>query len=317
MKTVAHTRMDEHEFQRIVDGVRDSFPVSAVVGNSVKLVRAGNELKACCPFHPDRSPSFTIYSGDRRWHCFGCGRGGDVIDYTRQAEGVGVIEAIRLLDAGAIPVVEPKAAAWPEETDRTDEALAIWQAAVPIAGTVAERYLRRRAITIELPDTLRFARVRLGKRPIMPALVALVANAGGAPCGIQRTFLTEDGSKADLPGGKVKFSLGRVRGGAIRLGPVGSELAVCEGLEDGLSLLQLGAPSVFVAAGSGMMPRMELPGCVADVVIGGDADDAGRSAADAAAEAFAEQGRRVRVIYPASGFKDFNAELSANEMEAA
>ncbi len=56
-------------------------PLPSIVGASLKLQRAGKEWKACCPFHADRSPSFTIFDGGVRFHCFGCGASGDVLDY--------------------------------------------------------------------------------------------------------------------------------------------------------------------------------------------------------------------------------------------
>lgn len=80
----------------------------------------------------------------------------------------------------------------------------------------------------------------------------------------------------------MKFSLGRVLGGAIRLGPASRSLLVTEGLEDGLSLLQtLGRP-VWVAAGAGMLPAMRLPDMVEAVVIGADNDTTGQIASSLA-----------------------------------
>ncbi|MBD3747670.1 MAG: virulence-associated protein E, partial [Sphingopyxis terrae] len=55
-------------------------PLGVPVDPEVKLIRAGNELKGCCPFHADRSPSFTIFAGGERFHCFGCGAHGNAID---------------------------------------------------------------------------------------------------------------------------------------------------------------------------------------------------------------------------------------------
>jgi DNA primase len=51
-----------------------------------------------CPFHPDTDPSLKVYSDQNRWHCFGCGRGGSVIDFVMHMEGVSVTEAAGLIE---------------------------------------------------------------------------------------------------------------------------------------------------------------------------------------------------------------------------
>ncbi|RYE91820.1 MAG: hypothetical protein EOO77_47660, partial [Oxalobacteraceae bacterium] len=91
--------MDSAAFAAAVQQVRDRFPVSGVANRAgVKLSRAGREWKGCCPFHPDNSPSFTIYADDRRFQCFGCGLQGDVIDFVMRAYNVKTRAAIGMLD---------------------------------------------------------------------------------------------------------------------------------------------------------------------------------------------------------------------------
>ena len=277
----------------------------------VKLQRAGREFKGCCPFHPDRSPSFTIYRDDRRFQCFGCGAEGDILDFVQRAYGVRLLDAIGMLDGGALRELEQQRVVATPKSDWSRAALSIWGEAAPIARTPAEAYLRSRGITMDLPQTLRFARLRYaqedGRRP---ALVAAVCSPAGDLTGIQRTFLTDDGRKADVP--DVKLSLGRVAGGAIQLGPPAASLIVTEGLEDGLSLAQALGRSVWVAAGTSMMPRMEFSKAVKRIVIGADGDAAGEAAANKAAQAYSAGGRRVRIMRPSPGYKDFNAELQEN-----
>jgi DNA primase len=288
----------------------------------VKLVRAGREWKACCPFHADRSPSFTIYAGDRRFQCFGCGRQGDVLDFVRESYGVGLHDAIDMLDAGALAALpQPQASSdGRDSADWTEAAAAIWRGAVPITGTPAEAYLRGRGLTLDLPWTLRFARLRPPKGSgvaetsgvdRLPALVALVTDPGGTGLGVQRTFLTDDGRKAAAADGKVKYSLGRVRGGAIQLAPAAAELMVTEGLEDGLTLSQeLGRP-VWAAAGTSMLFNMAFPEETRSIVIGADDDLPGENAAQKAGQAFVASGRAVRIMRPTPPYKDFNAQLMA------
>ena len=297
------------DIRRVCDDVRSRFPLSAVAGQSMKLHRSGRELVARCPFHEDRSPSFTIFAGDRRFHCFGCGADGDVLDFVRRAMGCGLIAAIQMLDGGALPVIAPVPVAdAADRNERREEALAIWRAAAPATGTPVESYLRSRGILTRIPDSLRFARLRYGARgPEHPVMVALVAGADDLPTGIQRTYLNVGGTgKAAVA--KPKLSLGQVRGGAVRLAPCSAELVVCEGIEDGLTLQQELGLATWVAAGAGMMPAMRFPAGVRSVVIGADGDAAGEAAAQRAAATFASAHRRVRIIRPIDA-KDFNAEL--------
>ncbi len=226
--------------------------------------------------------------------------------------GVRLPRALQMLGDGELSPSRCGEPALPHgrERGRSDEATAVWATAASAEGTLAEAYLRSRAITVALPDSLRFARLPLGRRPHMPALVAAVSTLEGEVCGIQRTFLRADPvGKADLPGRKAKFSLGRVLGGAIRLGPAARSLIVTEGLEDGLTLLQQLGRSVWVAAGAGMLPAMRLPDLVEAVVIGADNDDAGTLAAQKAADAFLSAGKQVRIMRPSAGYKDFNDQL--------
>ncbi len=68
--------------------------------HGVELRRSGGRLSGRCPFHEDGSPSLVVYPETRSFYCFGCGAGGDVIDFVRRAEGLGFREALERLDSG-------------------------------------------------------------------------------------------------------------------------------------------------------------------------------------------------------------------------
>lgn len=71
--------------------------IETVISPYVNLKRAGKNLKGLCPFHNERTPSFTVYPENGSFYCFGCGVGGDVFTFTRLIENLDYIEAIRLL----------------------------------------------------------------------------------------------------------------------------------------------------------------------------------------------------------------------------
>jgi DNA primase len=293
-----------------LEAIRQANPLPEIAARLVSLRRAGSEWAACCPFHADRTPSFTIFDGGRRFHCFGCGASGDVLDFVQRAYGLGLADAARLLNAGTLPRVERSGAMQAKKDDSRPAALAIWKRASPATGTLAEAYLRWRGIQPPYPPSLRFLRLGCDGSAPLPCLIAAVQDVAGAVVGIQRSWLADDGQgKADLP--NPKRSLGAIKGGAIRLGEAadGGWLAICEGPETGLSLAAMLGGPVWAAAGASFLSAMQFPASVRSIVIGADNDPAGRVAADKAAQAYAARGLAVRLIRPLDGFNDFNDEL--------
>src|SRR4051794_21564371 len=80
-----------------LDELRARTSLSALVGRSVKLQRAGREWKACCPFHKEKTPSFTVSDEKGFYHCFGCGAHGDAIRWLTDARGLPFMEAVTQL----------------------------------------------------------------------------------------------------------------------------------------------------------------------------------------------------------------------------
>jgi len=68
--------------------------VSVIENYGIILKKAGHNLKACCPFHDERTPSFMVYPDQNRFHCFGCQANGDVIAFIMKFEGVSFREAV-------------------------------------------------------------------------------------------------------------------------------------------------------------------------------------------------------------------------------
>ena len=68
--------------------VKDRVKLTDLVDQDLNLKRSGKVLKANCPFHDDRTPSFTVYPNTQTFHCFGCGKGGTVIDYVMYRDSI-------------------------------------------------------------------------------------------------------------------------------------------------------------------------------------------------------------------------------------
>lgn len=85
------------DLQGFVDALKERLPIEAVVGQRVRLTRRGNRYWGLCPFHAEKSPSFTVEAAKGFYKCFGCGKAGDVITFVRETEGLEFMEALRVL----------------------------------------------------------------------------------------------------------------------------------------------------------------------------------------------------------------------------
>jgi hypothetical protein len=194
----------------------------------------------------------------------------------------------------------------------------LWAETQPIAGTVAEAYLRARGIDCALPDKLRFhSHCWHGPNESRwPAMVALVE--GGEGFAVHRTYLRPDGSgKAGLAGGD-KLMLGATAGGAVRLSGGVSRLVAAEGIESALSLLcgLLAEPAtVWAALSTSGLRSLRLPEKPSRLVIAGDGDQPGREAAHALATRAHTLGWSVAMLEPGNG-ADFNDVLTGKAVAA-
>jgi DNA primase len=95
-----------------LDELRARTSLSAVIAPSVKLIKAGREFKACCPFHNEKSPSFTVNDEKGFYHCFGCGAHGDAIRFLTDHRGLPFMDAVKELAGKAgmdVPAPDPRA----------------------------------------------------------------------------------------------------------------------------------------------------------------------------------------------------------------
>ena len=71
--------------------------IETLIGSYISLKRAGSNLKGLCPFHSEKTPSFTVYPADNSFYCFGCGAGGDAITFIRKRENLDYPDAVEFL----------------------------------------------------------------------------------------------------------------------------------------------------------------------------------------------------------------------------
>ncbi len=154
--------------QYILEDIRSRVALAAYIGRYVKLTKRGHEHSGLCPFHNEKTPSFTVSEAKGFYHCFGCGAHGDVIAFAMNHQKLEFPEAVELLahEAGIeIPKATPQDLQREEANARllaANAAAAIWFSAQlkSDAGEDARDYLAKRRIE---PETLR--RFNLGYAP--------------------------------------------------------------------------------------------------------------------------------------------------------
>jgi len=189
-----------------------------------------------------------------------------------------------------------------EAQERIAAAVAIWRECEMADPT----YLRARGITLDIPPSIRF-HPALKHTPTglhLPAMVAAVQAPDRSITAIHRTYLSAGRSrKAGV--NCQKMALGPMGNGAVRLAPVGEVLGLAEGIETGLSAMKLFNTPVWCALGS-RLHAVTLPQIVREVHIFADNGDAGRAAAEKAADRFTKEGRRVLLRFPPETAGDWN-----------
>ena len=248
---------------RLLAELRDRVPLGDVVGRHVRLVRRGRELVGLCPFHGERSPSFSVVETKGFYHCFGCGAHGDALDFLMAIENLDFVDAVEIaavfagMVAGQLPkpakrqLIRPLRLSSPElehqRQGKIEWARGVFGTGVPAIGTLAEVYLRSRGIEHPPPPSLRFASALFHRESggKFPAMLGGIQDIDGHVVGVHRTFLRRDGTgKAEVePAKKVG---GIAWGGAVRLTAAQPVMVIGEGIETTLSAL-----SSFYAAEHG------------------------------------------------------------------
>ena len=276
---------------------------------------------------PGRSMFVRLAHGDTgqagKWTDAATGEHGDLLDVIRLAGGFSgltdaMAEARRFLslpDPVAPSAVSREVSRIVRDTASTRRAaLRLFAMANPIAGTLAERYLRARGIQADVPSqTLRFHPNCYyrpedgGPTEQWPAMLAAVTDNRSRISGIHRTWLQRDGS-SKAPIATPRRAMGNLLGNGVRFGKRGNILAVGEGIETMLSI-RTAFPHLPVTAclSAAHLAAFDPPDDISRLYIAHDRDDAGRIARDSLCKRIASP--EIEIIALSPVFHDFNDDL--------
>ena len=175
-----------------LDELRARVTLSSVIMRTTKLQKAGHEWKACCPFHDEKSPSFTVSDQKGFYHCFGCGAHGDVIRWMTDQRGMQFMDAVKELAAEAgmeVPAPDPRAA---QQAEKRAGLTDVMQAAQDWfvhnlrgnGGAGARDYLKARGFDQHTIDRFGFG-FALADRQAMKAALSRFDEAMLIECGLR------------------------------------------------------------------------------------------------------------------------------------
>ena len=294
-----------------ISALKASHPLGETVeASGVRLRGRGRVRQGFCPFHDEAEGSFTVYADSERWYCFGCGLGGDVLDFIQRVEDLSLPEAIARLDGspGLTPRSAnrpartrcPKSAPLPPRDPALLTAVARFYAGQLRRSPGARKYLTSRGIGLDAATRLGlgysqghglrqalesagFTEKRLSDSGLFmergaerfAGMVVVPDAFGGIVRWLAGRAVDQDRTPRfqALPGPKPVLGLGK-------LGPAPPWAVVAEGLFDWLSLAQWGLPAC-AALGTQGVERIAsaLRGCPR-VFLAFDSDDAGREATE-------------------------------------
>ena len=270
------------------------------------LLQGGRAALIPGPGHSrrDRSLSMTLgHNGQLLFHSFAGDSLREICAYLGEEQGANIRSHDPMLHHGAKQAADharkrlmAEQKAWCGK---------VWDQTVAAERSLVETYFRHRGIGGPIPKVIRYhpdAPLTYGCDHRSPAMIALVQNKAGDPCGLHVTSLMADG--ADKAAGKSRRMFGSVKGGAIRLSEHSGHLAVAEGIETALShqrLTQIPTWSCLSASG---LAGFDIPRGVRQLTIAADGDEAGLKAANTLLEQ-AQTRCEVR-LNPAPMGKDWN-----------
>lgn len=326
--------------KNFAETVRNSADIVRVVSDYVSLKGAGSAFKGLCPFHSEKTPSFSVHREKQIFHCFGCGAGGDVFSFVMQAEKVSFPESVRIVaekcgvPIPANPGLDDKKSDERKQLFEINERAATYfrQMLSSEEAAAARQILEKRKIQTSFAE-----RFRLGYAPASGLMAQLRPND---PLATGLFVKNDRGDVYERFRRRLMFPIWNERGKIIAFGgralaadaqpkylnsaesPLYSKsyvlyalhfardtaqkagrLVVVEGYFDCLSLHQAGIENVVASCGTSLTQQQVaiMSRYVPEIVMNYDPDSAGQSAMRRSIDLLLAKGLRVRILKLATG----------------
>lgn len=208
--------------QSFIQDLLNRVDIVDVVDRHVKLKRAGSNYAACCPFHSEKTPSFTVSPAKQFYHCFGCGAHGTAIGFVMEYSGMGFVEAVKeLAQSVGMKVPEVRSESAQRKAEAGDDLYAVllkaaqfYRAQLKTAPRAIE-YLKKRGLSGDIAKRFGIGYAPEGWQNLERAFpdygAKVLATAG-------LTKLTEENRRYDVFRDRIMFPIVDVRGNVIGFG---------------------------------------------------------------------------------------------------
>ena len=335
----------------IIEEIKVRNDIADVIGTYVTLKRAGSNMNGLCPFHNEKTPSFTVFNGTQSFYCFGCGAAGDVVTFIRKIENLDYVDALHFLAKRSgitIPEEEQKGGVRRSRIFEMNKAAARFFRSQLLSSTVAKEYIVKRGLDKKTVDRFGIGYAAKGF-DLMNHLkelgytedemvVAKLAGKGekgyypffrnrimfpiidttGAILGFGGRVMDDSLPKylntPDTPAfnkGRNLFALNYAKDHCA------DGLILCEGYMDVISLHAAGFQNTVATLGTALTQEQArlIKRYTGKVIISYDGDRAGKAATDRASRILNETGVDVRILQ-VSGAKDPDEYIKAYGADA-
>lgn len=299
-----------------IEEIKGRVSLLEIASQHVELHQRGKEWWGCCPFHSENSPSFHIRPDESFWKCFGCGTGGDVIEFVKLAHNVSFTEAVKILADGSTASCRQRQATSPPKSRTEMRWKKQLKGLIPLADTPGEEYLRNRGISLSAnvkfhPDWYRFYWNQNTQqwikrhRPLSPAVVFPIRNLYGNLVAVEGRYLSPHNPKHKID------SAGAKREGVFSTPGAFDQdyLIIVEGPFDALSLAECGFPAI-ATCGAINHPSWLAQACIGKAVwTAYDPNSAGDKGTQQLSSKLAEAGIQSKWLKPPIDGMDWNDAL--------
>ncbi len=208
-----------------VQAIKDRLDIVEFINEYVPLKQAGANWKAPCPFHGEKTPSFMVSREKQIWHCFGCGKGGDLFAFMEEMEGMTFVEALNVLAQRAGVELSRKARSSQDSADKKGRLREVLEYSTKFfqfvlekadASQVARDYLERRGVNAETQQAFALGYVPDGSWTALTDFLTKKKGFGVEECiaaGVSKR--SDKGRVYDTFRGRVMFPLWDVHGAVV------------------------------------------------------------------------------------------------------